>query len=82
MVFYERGLAQMTNSKQAVLELRNVSTIVNRNTPNQTKTLKGLNLTVYPGDFITVIGSNGAGKSTLFNTISGDISPDAGQVLH
>lgn len=82
MVFYERGLAQMTNSKQAVLELKDVSTIVNRNTPNQTKILKGLNLTVYPGDFITVIGSNGAGKSTLFNTISGDISPDAGQVLH
>ena len=82
MIFYERGSVQMTNSNQAVLELKNVSTIVNRHTPNQMKILKGLNLTVYPGDFITVIGSNGAGKSTLFNTISGDILPAAGQVLH
>src|SRR5699024_3296674 len=82
MIFYERGSVQMTSSNQAVLELKDVSTIVNRHTPNQTKILKGLNLTVYPGDFITVIGSNGAGKSTLFNTISGDILPAAGQVLH
>ena len=81
MIFYERGSVQMTNSNQAVLELKNVSTIVNRHTPNQTKILKSLNLTVYPGDFITVIGSNGAGKSTLFNTISGDILPAAGQVI-
>ena len=82
MIFYERGSVQMTSSNQAVLELKDVSTIVNRHTPNQTKILKGLNLTVYPGDFITVIGSNGAGKSTLFNTISGDILPAASQVLH
>ena len=59
MIFYERGSVQMTSSNQAVLELKDVSTIVNRHTPNQTKILKGLNLTVYPGDFITVIGSNG-----------------------
>ncbi|GBG94417.1 ABC transporter ATP-binding protein [Ligilactobacillus salitolerans] len=67
---------------QPVLELRDVSTVVNRKTPNEAKILRGLNLKIHPGDFITVIGSNGAGKSTLFNTIAGSIFPDQGQILH
>ncbi len=69
-------------SKNSVLELKNVSTYVNRNTPNEVKILKELNLCVDAGDFITVIGSNGAGKSTLFNTIAGELSPDDGRILH
>ncbi|WP_056971590.1 ABC transporter ATP-binding protein, partial [Ligilactobacillus acidipiscis] len=72
----------MKKNNDTVLELKNVSTFVNRNAPNETKILKSLNLKVYAGDFITVIGSNGAGKSTLFNTISGDLLPDEGQVFH
>lgn len=72
----------MKKNNDTVLELKNVSTFVNRNTPNVTKILKDLNLKVYAGDFITVIGSNGAGKSTLFNTISGDLLPDEGQIFH
>lgn len=72
----------MTTKTSPVLELKNVATLVNRQTPTETKILKNINLQIYPGDFITVIGSNGAGKSTLFNTISGDLTPDEGQVLH
>ena len=35
------------------------------NTPNEKKALRGVNLTLEEGDFVTVIGSNGSGKSTL-----------------
>lgn len=41
-----------------------------------------LNVDIYAGDFITVLGTNGAGKSTLFNTIAGNLPVTAGQVLH
>lgn len=44
--------------------------------------LKSLNLDIYDGDFITVLGTNGAGKSTLFNTIAGNSAIDSGQLLH
>lgn len=44
--------------------------------------LKSLNLDIYDGDFITVLGTNGAGKSTLFNTIAGNLAIDSGQLLH
>jgi branched-chain amino acid transport system ATP-binding protein len=42
--------------------------------------LEGVDLTVNPGELISVIGPNGAGKSTLFNVISGVTAPTAGIV--
>jgi len=42
--------------------------------------LKGISLTVEPGEIVTLIGSNGAGKSTTLRTISGMMHPSAGQI--
>ncbi len=43
--------------------------------------LNGLDLTIYPGEFITVIGRSGAGKSTLINMITGIDHPTSGEVI-
>ena len=40
--------------------------------------LKGVDLDVYPGEIVAVIGANGAGKSTMMNAIMGDV-PRAGR---
>jgi branched-chain amino acid transport system ATP-binding protein len=42
--------------------------------------LKGISLEVHQGEIVTLIGSNGAGKSTTLRTISGLLSPRAGEV--
>lgn len=39
-----------------------------------------LNFTIPPGCIVGIIGGNGAGKSTLFKLISGDESPDSGEI--
>jgi branched-chain amino acid transport system ATP-binding protein len=39
-----------------------------------------ISLTVRPGERRLIIGPNGAGKTTLFNQISGDLSPNSGQI--
>jgi branched-chain amino acid transport system ATP-binding protein len=43
--------------------------------------LKGISLTVDPGEIVTLIGSNGAGKSTTLRTISGIVRAREGQVI-
>lgn len=42
--------------------------------------LKDVNVDVYPGEFIGLIGANGAGKSTLLKVILGLLKPSKGTV--
>jgi branched-chain amino acid transport system ATP-binding protein len=59
----------------ALLELRDVHTYY-----GNIHALKGLHLTVEPGEIVTLIGANGAGKSTTLKTISGVLRPRHGEV--
>jgi len=43
--------------------------------------LKGLNLEVYKGEFVSIAGRSGSGKSTLLNLIGGMDKPDEGQII-
>jgi fructose transport system ATP-binding protein len=43
--------------------------------------LAGVDMDLYPGEVLAVIGDNGAGKSTLIKCLSGAMIPDAGQIL-
>lgn len=44
------------------------------------KALLGVDIDVYQGEIVSVIGANGAGKSTLMNAIMGDIPRQSGTV--
>ena len=43
--------------------------------------LDGVNLDLYPGEVLSIIGDNGAGKSTLIKALTGALIPDSGQVF-
>ena len=47
---------------------------------NEVRALRGVDLLLPGGQFVTVIGSNGAGKSTLFNVIAGVYPPTQGRI--
>lgn len=64
-----------------MLELKNIYKTFNAGTVNEKMALRGLNLTLEDGDFVTVIGGNGAGKSTMLNVIAGVWPVDQGQIL-
>jgi branched-chain amino acid transport system ATP-binding protein len=64
-----------TSNGQPLLALENVHVYY-----GNIAAVKGLSLTVMPGEIVTLIGSNGAGKSTTLRTISGLLRPRQGQV--
>ncbi len=63
-----------------MLHLKNIYKCFAKGTSYEIEALRGINLHIPEGDFVTIIGSNGAGKSTLLNIIAGTILPDKGKI--
>jgi len=59
-----------------VLELRGICAGY-----GQARVLDGVDLAVWPGQVVAILGTNGAGKTTLSQVISGTIRPTAGTLL-
>jgi branched-chain amino acid transport system ATP-binding protein len=59
----------------ALLELRDIHTYY-----GNIHALKGISITIEPGEIVTLIGANGAGKSTTLKTISGLLRPREGEI--
>ena len=64
-----------------MLDIIGVEKTFNPGTVNEKKALRGIDLHLDEGDFVTVIGGNGAGKSTLLNAICGTIFVDEGNII-
>jgi branched-chain amino acid transport system ATP-binding protein len=48
---------------------------------DQVQVLFGVDLDVFPGEIVALLGTNGAGKSTLLNAVCGIVPPLAGTTL-
>lgn len=60
----------------------NILELVNLNKSfGNTQVLKGLNIEIARGEFITILGSSGCGKTTMLRIIAGLEEPDSGKVL-
>ena len=64
-----------------LLKIEDIHKTFEAGTVNENHVLKGLDLTVEEGEFISVIGGNGAGKSTLMNILAGGLQVDQGDIL-
>ena len=63
-----------------MLEIKNIWKAFNAGTVNEKVALRGVDLTLADGEFVTVIGGNGAGKSTLMNAVAGVYPVDQGTI--
>lgn len=72
-------------SEQPMIQVMNVNKIYD----NGTVGLKDINLDIYPGEFVVIVGLSGAGKSTLLRAMNrlhdvtdGDILIDGESIVH
>lgn len=63
-----------------MLELRRIAKTFNTGTPNEVRSLQGVDLAIDDGSFVIVIGTNGSGKSTLLNAVAGSFFIDSGSL--
>ncbi len=76
-----KGPVQVSDlAAESMIELRG---IVKRfsNAAGEFTVLKGVDLTIQRGEFVSIVGKSGSGKSTLLNMITGIDHPSAGQVV-
>lgn len=45
------------------------------------RVLHGVNLSIQPGEIVTLVGPNGSGKSTLLRAMIGALEPSAGRII-
>ena len=63
-------------SRTPVLEMRNIAKAFGK-----FYALKGVDLTVWPGEIHALMGENGAGKSTLMKILAGAYTATSGEIL-
>lgn len=68
---------QEAATEQPLLAIRGVETAYGK-----IIALRGVDLDVYRGEIVTMIGANGAGKSTLMMTICGDPRARSGRIIY
>lgn len=61
----------------SVIELKNVTFSYSQDNP----IIKGINLSIEKGKFVSVVGHNGSGKSTLAKLLIGLLFPEEGEIL-
>ncbi len=63
-------------NREAAIELKNVTKTFGSIIAN-----KDVNLTIYKGEILSLLGENGSGKTTLMNMLAGIYFPDEGQIF-
>lgn len=64
-----------------ILQTKNLTHTYGVGTPFQRDAIYNVNLEVYPGEFVGIIGHTGSGKSTMIQHLNGLLKPTSGEIL-
>lgn len=64
--------------KKKVIDMKGIKKRFYIGTPNELEVLRGIDIEVYEGEFVAIVGASGSGKSTLMNIIGSLDRPTEG----
>ena len=70
----------MAQKREAVIQAKRLYKIY-RVGESRVRALNGVDLTIYKGEFCSIVGTSGSGKSTMLNMLAGLEKPTKGQVI-
>ena len=73
-------MAAKNQNNEPLLQLKGVNKVYQTGA-GEFKALDDINLDIFPGEFVGIVGKSGAGKSTLLNLISGVSQISTGEVI-
>ena len=68
------------SSPEAMIDMHGIVKTF-KNAAGEVTVLKGIDLTIYRGEFVSLVGKSGSGKSTLLNMITGIDHPTQGRMV-
>jgi len=71
----------MTDQREEIVRTIDVTREYHMGGEEPVRVLKGVTLTIFKGEYISIMGPSGSGKSTLFNAIGGLDKPSSGKVF-
>ena len=70
----------MAQKREPVIQVKNLYKIY-RVGENKVRALNGVDLTIYRGEFCSIVGTSGSGKSTMLNMLAGLEKPTKGEIV-
>lgn len=68
-----------TSDRKIIIDMQGIIKRFYIGQPNELEILKGIDLQVYEGEFVSIVGASGSGKSTLMNIIGALDRPTLGE---
>lgn len=64
-----------------IIDIKNLKVFYNKGKSNEVRSLDGIDVKIYPEEYIIIFGPSGCGKSTLLYTIAGLQAPTEGEII-
>lgn len=79
--FTDKKTVSEKENRELIIQLKNVSHIYNKGLSTETAAVNGVDLCIYRGEFVGLIGHTGSGKSTLIQHLNGLLKPTDGEII-